>query len=134
MIYFNRNTQGIAVNPKERTDTMEAPKGLSPAALNAAIKENFRKYDDNDRKKGLICRKCGSQVLAAMCDVIIHHTPPGGACDESDEIGQPFPLLYCPVCEGVPTTTRTCIHVGIPAKSKPGSGIMEVTEQAGLSR
>jgi hypothetical protein len=116
---------------------MEAPKGLSPAALNAAIKANFdEKYDDNNRngQKELTCRKCGSQVLAAMCDVVIHHAPPGGTCDESDEMGQPFPLLYCPVCEGVPTTTRTCIHVGIPSKSKPGSGVMEVTEQAGLSR
>ena len=90
---------------------MEAPQqGISPDELNATIKAHFQeKYrDTND---GLVCKKCGAKVQFVRCDVSVHETAPGGACEGFGET-QNFSLPFCPKCEGEPKSKSTCIHVG----------------------
>jgi hypothetical protein len=100
---------------------MEAPrKGLSLADLNAAIKAHYQQFY-TDTQKGQTCKACGSLILMATCTVAVHRALPGGACDKEEGFvneTQEFPLPYCPQCEGVPTTTHTCIHMGFVSAAR----------------
>jgi hypothetical protein len=111
---------------------MEAPRiGLDMKGLNAAVKAHFRQMYEDNTNDGWHCKGCGGKILFAPCNVSIHETPPGGECVGFDEVKQ-FPLPYCPQCEGEPTSTSTCMHVGTKFIRKAFGGLLEDTGQLEL--
>jgi hypothetical protein len=112
---------------------MEPPvPGRSRNYLNTALAEHSKKMYEDNTNDGLHCKACDAKVLFAPCDVSIHETPPGGRCEGFGEVKQ-YLLPYCPNCEGAPTSTNTCIHVGTVQPGIFVTGTLKVTPLVGLS-
>lgn len=89
---------------------MEAPVAmLSPKGFWEAIQDFVASHYDVQADKGYKCKKCGAEIKQITCYVSLHDARFRGECAGAGKVEQ-VSLPYCPVCEGVPQRTFTCVH------------------------
>ena len=90
---------------------MGAPlKGLSREAFNQYINDYIdKKCKTKEGQKMFFCQVCDSKIQQTTCFVSIHLLKESG-CKGPGKVVK-LPLPYCPLCEGEPKNTSTCVHV-----------------------
>ena len=90
---------------------MEAPTpGLSLDEFAVAIDAHKESHYRPNPEVAYCCRQCESIIRKVYCYVSIHDKRFGRECAGSGQVVK-VSLPYCPVCEGVPKKTSSCIHV-----------------------